>query len=516
MTGGANPGPRASRGAHGQLKAEKLIFERSRPGRVGYSLPALDVPAVDAHAAWGSEHVREDLVGFPEVSEVDVVRHFTRISQHNYGIDVGLHPLGSCTMKYNPKFNERLARLTGFGAAHPYMPDELMQGGLELMWRLERLLSEISGLPHVSLQPAAGAQGELTGIMLIAAYHRSRGDSSRGKVLIPDSAHGTNPATASLCGLIPIEIPSNAAGTIDVDGLQAAVDEETAALMLTNPNTLGLFERDIDEISRIVHDAGALIYCDGANLNAIMGKTRPGDFGADVFHINLHKTFTTPHGGGGPGCGPVAVVERLEPFLPRPVIVRQNEGGFRFEHDRPRSIGKIHAFHGNFAMMVRAYAYIRALGAEGVRQVSEDAVLAANYLKERLRGHYELPHDTTCMHEVVFSDELQKKLGVSAMDICKRLMDYGFHPPTVYFPLVVHGALMIEPTETVSLQEIDEFADALIAIAREAQQEPETVTTAPHSTYHRRLDEVLAARHPVLRWDPACTGEETGGDPVGS
>lgn len=500
----------------GQLKIEQLIFERGRAGRVGYSLPQLDVPSVDASEAWGADQVRDEVAGFPEVSEVDIVRHFTRISQHNYGIDLGLHPLGSCTMKYNPKVNERLVRLPGFAAAHPYTPDSQMQGALELMWSLERILAEITGLPYVSLQPAAGAQGELTGIMLIAAYHASRGDSQRRKVLIPDSAHGTNPATASLCGFDPVEIPSNAAGMVDLDGLRAAVDDETAALMLTNPNTLGLFEAQIDDISRIVHDAGAQIYCDGANLNAILGKVRPGDFGADVFHINLHKTFTTPHGGGGPGCGPVAIAEHLEPFLLRPVVVRNDDGSFRFEHDRPSSIGRLHAFHGNFGMMVRAYAYIRALGAGGLRQVSEDAVVSANYLKERLRDDYELPKDSACMHEVVFSDERQKKHGVTAMDICKRLMDFGFHPPTVYFPLVVHGALMIEPTETVSLDEIDAFADAMIAIAREAETQPEIVTSAPHSTFHRRLDETKAARSPVLRWVPddrsdAAAGETAGG-----
>ncbi len=493
----------------GQLKSEGLIFERSGFGRVGYSLPELDVPAVVAAEAWGQDQVRDGIEGFPEVSEVDVVRHFTRISQHNYGIDMGLHPLGSCTMKYNPRLHERVARLAGFGGAHPYMPYECMQGCLELMWRLERTLSEITGLPHVSLQPAAGAQGELTGIMMIDAYHRKRGDRARKKVLIPDAAHGTNPATASLCGLRPVEIPSNASGMIDLEALRAAADAETAALMLTNPNTLGLFEEQIVEIIGIVHGAGGLVYCDGANLNAILGKSRPGDFGADVFHINLHKTFTTPHGGGGPGCGPVALAEHLEPFRPRPIVARDTDGRFSMEGNRPDSIGKIHGFYGNFGMMVRAYTYIRALGPSGLRRVAEDAVLAANYLKERLRNHYELPHNRVCMHEVVFSDARQKALGVSAMDICKRLMDYGFHPPTVYFPLVVSGALMIEPTETVSLQELDQFAEALIAIAGETESEPEKVTGAPHSTYHRRLDETAAARRPVLRWVPEPADEQS-------
>jgi len=485
----------------GQLKHEGLIFERSNPGRVAYSLPALDVPDIDPAAVWGDDAVRDDIPGFPEVSEVDIVRHFTRISQHNYGIDLGLHPLGSCTMKYNPKLHEVVARLRGFAGAHPFLPDEQSQGALELMWNLERELIEITGLPYVSLQPAAGAQGELTGIMMITAYHRSRGDN-RTKVLIPDSAHGTNPATAAFCGLEPVEVPSNAEGTIDIEELHAAADEDTAALMLTNPNTLGLFEERIDEIAAIIHDAGGLIYCDGANLNAILGKARPGDFGADVFHINMHKTFTTPHGGGGPGCGPVALAEHLEPFRPRPVVVRDSDGSFRLDHDRSQSIGKVHGFYGNFAMMVRGYAYIRAHGAIGLRQIAEDAVLAANYLKERLKQDYDLPHDRTCMHEVVFSDKKQKALGATAMDICKRLMDFGFHPPTVYFPLVVPGALMIEPTETVSRQELDEFADAMIAIARECEDDTEVVTSAPHTTYHRRLDETQAARRPVLRWVP--------------
>jgi len=486
----------------GQLKAEALIFERGGDGRVGYSLPELDVPEVDAAEMWGADQTRAEVTGFPELSEVDVVRHFTRISQHNYGIDVGMHPLGSCTMKYNPRVHEVIARLPGFAGAHPYMPEELAQGSLGLMWRLQEALAEITALPYVSLQPAAGAQGELTGIMMIAAYHRKRGDLGRTKVLIPDSAHGTNPASASLCGLEPREIPSNPEGTIDLDALRVAADDQTAALMLTNPNTLGLFEDHIDEIGRIVHAAGGLIYCDGANLNAILGKARPGDFGADVFHINLHKTFTTPHGGGGPGSGPVAMTAELEPFRPRPVVTRDAAGCFHLEHDRPDSIGKVQGFYGNFGMMVRAYTYIRALGAAGLRQVSEDAVLAANYLKERLRPYYDLPYDRSCMHEVVFSDERQKVHGVTALDICKRMMDYGFHPPTVYFPLVVHGALMIEPTETVSRQELDEFVEALIAIAREAESDPDLVTGAPHTTYHRRLDETRAARHPILRWAP--------------
>jgi glycine dehydrogenase subunit 2 len=490
----------------GQLKREGLIFEHGAPGRVGYSVPKLDVPEVDPIESWGADQVRDDIPGFPEVSEVEVVRHFTRISQHNFGVDTGMFPLGSCTMKYNPRLNEVVARFPGFAAAHPYMPYSMVQGSLELMEGLEHALAGVTGMDRVTLQPAAGAQGELTGIMLIAAYHAHRGEQ-RTKVLIPDSAHGTNPATASFCGLDPVEIPSNSHGTIDIDALAAEADENTAALMLTNPNTLGLFEERMDEIARIIHDVGGQIYCDGANLNAILGKTRPGDIGIDVFHINLHKTLTTPHGGGGPGGGPVAIREHLAPFLPRPTVERDDSGMLYLDWQRSQSIGKVHTFQGNFAILVRAYAYIRALGPDGLRQVAEDAVLNANYLRVKLEDHYHLPHKQICMHEVIFSDKTQKKNGVTAMDICKRLMDYGYHPPTVYFPLVVPGALMLEPTETVSREELDVFIEAMIAIADEAETEPEIVKGAPHSTYLRRLDEVGAARRPVLRWDPRAAAD---------
>ena len=486
----------------GQLRIEPLIFERSSTGQIGYSLPEVDVPSIDPADVWTDGYLRPDLEGFPEVSEVGVVRHFTRLSQHNYGIETGVHPLGSCTMKYNPKLHERVARLRGFSSAHPYLPVPLLQGALQIMDRLERALAAITGLPAVSLQPAAGAQGELTGMLMIEAYHAQRGER-RCKVLIPDSAHGTNPATASLCGLQPFEIPSNERGTIDVAALERAADADTAALMLTNPNTLGLFEDEIERICAIVHDSGGQVYCDGANLNAILGQCRPGDMGIDVFHINLHKTFTTPHGGGGPGSGPVAVAAHLEGFRPVPVVCRGGDNELELDSDRPHSIGKVHSFNGNFGMMVRAYTYIRALGPEGLRRVSEDAVLNANYLRVKLAEHYDLPQPRPCMHEVVFSDHRQRGNDVTAMDICKRLMDFGFHPPTVYFPLVIAGALMIEPTETVSRQELDEFADALVAIARETTEEPELVRRAPHSTFHRRLDEVRAARHPILRWQPS-------------
>ena len=496
-----------------QIKQEGLIFERGGPGRVGFALPKLDVPEIDAAGAWGADNVRGEINGFPEVSEVDVVRHFTRISQHNFGVDSGMFPLGSCTMKYNPKVNERVVRLPGFAGAHPYMPASVMQGGLELMLDLEAALAAVTGMARVTLQPAAGAQGELTGIMMIAAYHLQRGDVGRRKVLIPDSAHGTNPATASFCGLEPVEIPSNSNGTIDVEALRAEADETTAALMLTNPNTLGLFEDQMVEIAAIMHGCGAQIYCDGANLNAILGKTRPGDIGIDVFHINLHKTFTTPHGGGGPGGGPVAVAEHLTPFMPRPTVEKNTDGTAYLDWDRPDSIGKVHAFYGNFGIMVRAYAYIRTLGPVGLRQVAEDAVLNANYVLARLKDYYHLPQDRLCMHEVIFSDKTQKQHGVTAMDVCKRLMDYGYHPPTVYFPLVVAGALMIEPTETVSREDLDEFVAAMIAIAEEAASDPEHVRGAPHSTFVSRLDEAQAARKPILRWDPEPAEEQ---EPAGT
>ena len=492
----------------GQLKIERLIFERGAPGRVGYALPELDVPAVDPAEAWGEDQVRADVEGFPEVSEVEVVRHFTRISQHNFGVETGVFPLGSCTMKYNPKVHERVARFTGFAAAHPYLPDSVMQGALELMRRLEQALAATTGMDRVTLQPAAGAQGELTGIMMIAAYHAHRGEGQRRKVLIPDSAHGTNPATASFCGMEPVEIPSNDRGTIDIDALRAEADDTTAALMLTNPNTLGLFEDQMEEIAEILHGCGGQIYCDGANLNAILGKSRPGDIGIDVFHINLHKTFTTPHGGGGPGGGPVAVREHLAPFLPRPTVESDPDSGkLFFEWDRPESIGKVQGFHGNFGIMVRAYTYIRALGPHGLRQVAEDAVVNANYVQAKLKEYYHLPQDRFCMHEVIFSDRIQKNHDVTAMDICKRLMDYGYHPPTVYFPLVVSGALMIEPTETVSREDLDAFIEAMITIAKEAETDPDTVRSAPHSTFLGRLDEARAARKPVLRWVPEEAAE---------
>jgi glycine dehydrogenase subunit 2 len=437
----------------------------------------------------------------PELSEVDVIRHFTRLSTWNYHIDLGLYPLGSCTMKYNPKINERMARLDGFILAHPFMPAELIQGALEVQKTLEQCLAEISGMDAVSLQPAAGAHGEMTGILMIRAYHESRGRPRR-KILIPDSAHGTNPASATISGYVVENVPSNKRGTVDLDQLKKMVDADVAAIMITNPNTLGVFETEIAEITELMHSRGALVYMDGANLNAMMGITRPGDFGIDVLHINLHKTFTTPHGGGGPGSGPVAVKKILEPFLPYPVVGRKSDGGYVFEYDRPQSIGKIKAYNGQFGMHVRALCYILANGPEGLKQVSEVAVLNANYIRTKLKEAYALAYDSPSLHEVVFSDRIQSRKEVHVWDIGKRLMDYGFHPPTVHFPLIVPGAIMIEPTETESKQELDAFIDAMLAIAKEADENPDLVKSAPHTTRIGRIDEAAAARKPVLRWRP--------------
>ncbi|HKY32101.1 MAG TPA: aminomethyl-transferring glycine dehydrogenase subunit GcvPB [Candidatus Polarisedimenticolia bacterium] len=476
---------------------EPPIFEIGAPGRRGYELPPLDVPAA-SHDDLGGK-VRPGLDGFPEVSEVDVVRHFVRLSRLNYAVDLGLYPLGSCTMKYNPKVNEEVARLDGFARIHPLQPDESVQGALRLMHELERSLAEITGLHRFTLQPVAGAQGELTGIMMVRALLEQRGDP-RSVILIPDSAHGTNPASAHISGYRVEQIASNRQGTIDVEALRRRMAPDVAALMLTNPNTLGIFESDIREVCGIVHDRGGLVYMDGANMNALVGVARPGDMGVDVLHLNLHKTFSTPHGGGGPGSGPVGVVRELEPFLPVPVVQREG-ASFRLEWDRPQSIGKVAAFHGNFGMHVRALAYILSFGPE-IRQVAERAVLNANYLRARLSGTFHLPYDSPTLHEVVFDDSRQAPAGVRTMDIAKRLIDYGFHPPTIYFPLIVPGALMIEPTETEPRRELDRFVDAMRAIDREAREEPGKVTSAPHSTPVGRLDEAAAARRPILRWKP--------------
>jgi glycine dehydrogenase subunit 2 len=476
-----------------------LLFEEGGAGRRGIDLPPLDVP--DSGEAIEPELLRAGMPGMPELSEPEVIRHFTRLSMLNYAVDRGLYPLGSCTMKYNPKVNEWAARLPGFARVHPYAPDELAQGCLELIHELEGLLAVITGMDAVTLQPAAGAHGELTGIMLIRACLEAKGDP-RKVILVPDSAHGTNPATASFSGYDVEEIPSNARGCIDLDALRRRVDGTVAALMATNPNTLGVFEEDLVEVAKILHDRGAMLYMDGANMNAMIGITRPGDAGVDVMHLNLHKTFSTPHGGGGPGAGAVAVKEHLEPFLPVPRVVK-TAGGLRLDHDRPRSIGKVRSFHGNFGMLVRAYAYIRALGASGLRESGLTAILNANYVRKGLEGVLTLPYDAPSYHEVVFADhDLEARTGVRTLDIAKRLMDYGFHPPTVYFPLIVKGALMIEPTETESREELDAFVAAVKAIVEEARTDPDLVKTAPHTAPLRRLDETAAARKPKLRYKP--------------
>ncbi len=513
-----------------QTQNEALVFEKSSPGKRGYKMPPLDVPAVDAAALLGGTH-RGTPGLLPELSEIEIIRHFTRLSTWNYAIDLGMYPLGSCTMKYNPRVNEAVARIEGLAEAHPYRPDSLAQGILEVIELLQRCLIEITGMDAITLQPAAGAHGEFTGILLTRAWHESQGNPRR-TVLIPDSAHGTNPATAAFSGYTVENLKSNAEGSIDLGALAAQVDEETAALMLTNPSTIGVFESQIHKIAEILHAKGALLYMDGANMNALVGKTRPGDFGVDVMHLNLHKTFSTPHGGGGPGSGPVACKAFLEPFLPTPVLVRklhsekadllttvvaatsdQDDGislienlrdtTLCWDYDRPRSIGRVRAFYGNTGMFIRALAYILANGPDGLRLTTEDAVLNANYIRAKLEDLYELPYKTASMHEVVFSDKRQAAKGVKTGDIAKRLIDYGFHPYTVSFPMIVHGALMIEPTESESREELDLFIEAMRSIAREVEETPELVKTAPHSTRVSRLDEVQAARKPILRWRPS-------------
>lgn len=481
------------------MKEKLLIFEMSKPGRKAYSLPECDVPKQDVSAMINPEYLRVESPNLPEVSELDAVRHFTQLSQRNYGVDSGFYPLGSCTMKYNPKVNELVAGFAGFSKIHPYQSEGSVQGSLELMYSLSEMLAEITGMDQVSLQPAAGAHGEATGLMMIKAYHNSRKDFRRTKIIIPDSAHGTNPASAAMAGFQNIEVKSNAEGGVDLDSLKSLMNDEIAGMMLTNPNTLGLFDRNILEIAEIVHNAGGLLYYDGANLNAIMGISRPGDMGFDVVHVNLHKTFSTPHGGGGPGAGPVGVKKELIPFLPVPVVEKKEEN-YHLDYERPLSIGKVKSYYGNFGILVRAYAYIISLGGEGLKEVSETAVLNANYIASRLKDKYAMPYKRNCMHECVLSADNQMRNGVSALDIAKRLLDFGYHPPTIYFPLIVHEALMIEPTECESLETLDEFIEAMRAIAAEAESNPELVKGAPYTTVISRLDEVLAARSPVLRW----------------
>jgi glycine dehydrogenase subunit 2 len=485
---------------------EPLLFEQSSPGKRGYQLPDLDVPPVDPASALGKENTRREIEDFPEVSEVETIRHFTRLSTHNYAIDLGLYPLGSCTMKYNPRVNELVARIDGLAWVHPYQPESLSQGAMEIMATLEQALAEITGMDAVTLQPAAGAHGEFTGILLTRAYLEAQGNP-RKKILIPDSAHGTNPATAMMAGYTVENIKSNERGMVDVDALARIVNEDVAALMVTNPNTVGVFEENITKIAGILHAKGAQVYMDGANMNALAGISRPGDFGIDVMHLNLHKTFSTPHGGGGPGSGAVAVKKHLIPFLPKPRLKRIADQ-WAWNYDLPRSVGRVRSFYGNFGVLVRALAYIMAHGGKGLRNATMDAVLNATYIRVLLEPYYELPHKAPTMHECVFSDDRQAKRGVRTGDIAKRLIDYGFHPYTVSFPLIVRGALMIEPTETEGKAELDLFVDALISIAKEVEEDPELVLKAPHLTRTSRVDEVTAARKPVVRWKRESTASK--------
>src|SRR6266566_5112151 len=477
---------------------EGLIFEKSSPGKAAWKLPPLDVPEVNTSTLLGSQE-RKDLGQMPEVSEIEIIRHFTRLSTWNYAIDLGMYPLGSCTMKYNPRVNEFVSRVEGLANGHPYQPAKISQGAMRIMQTLSKCLLEITGMDAITLQPAAGAQGELTGLLMVRAYHESKGNA-RKKILIPDSAHGTNPATAATVGYAVENLKSNDRGMVDVAALAAQMNEDVAALMVTNPNTLGVFEQEIHKIADLMHAKGGLLYMDGANMNALVGKARPGDFGVDVMHLNLHKTFSTPHGGGGPGSGPVAIKKILEPFLPTPIVITKADGALGLEFNRPQTVGRVRMFYGNFGMFVRALAYILANGPDGLRQTTEDAVLNANYIRAKLEGTFELPYKTQSLHEVVFSDKLQAKNGVKTGDMGKRLIDYGFHAYTVSFPLVVQGAMMIEPTESESREELDLLIDALKQIAREAEENPELVQTAPHTTRVQRLDETTAARKPVLRW----------------
>jgi glycine dehydrogenase subunit 2 len=479
---------------------ERLLSEMNSPNSSTIYVPESDVPAPPVKDLIPENMLRPTAAKLPEVPEPQVVRHFTRLSAMNYHVDRGMYPLGSCTMKYNPKVNEDMASLEGFSALHPLAPERSCAGALELMWRLEGLLKEISGMDRVTLQPAAGAQGELVGLMVVRAFNDARGER-RGKVLIPDSAHGTNPASATLCGFRAVPVPSGDDGRVDMNALGAELDRDCAAVMLTNPNTLGLFETGVRAVADAAHDVGAMMYLDGANLNAVVGQTRPREMGFDVVHFNLHKTFSTPHGGGGPGAGPVGVTDELAPHLPVPVLERGEDGRLFWDYERPGSIGSVHGFFGNFAVLVRAYCYIRALGAEGLREVSRRAVLNANYLMASLKDAFDLPYNSRCMHEFVLSGVRQKAKGVRTLDIAKRLLDYGLHAPTIYFPLIVAEALMIEPTETESKAELDRFVTAMTSIAREVEETPEVVKGAPHTTPVRRLDEAGAARTLKVRWD---------------
>ena len=483
-------------------KDQALIFELSEPERISYSLPELDVPDIDLDEWLPEEFNRKTEPELPEVSELQLMRHYTALSKRNHGVDSGFYPLGSCTMKYNPKINEDVARYPGFAFVHPLQEEETVQGALEMMYNLQENLVAVTGMDEVTLQPAAGAHGEWTGLMMIRAYHEANGDFNRTKVIVPDSAHGTNPASATVAGFEAVTVKSNEKGLVDLEDLKRVVNHDTAALMLTNPNTLGLFEEQITEMATIIHDAGGKLYYDGANMNAIMGAARPGDMGFDVVHLNLHKTFTGPHGGGGPGSGPVGVKSDLIPYLPKPVLVKENDA-YRFDYDRPQSIGRVKPYYGNFGINVRAYTYIRTMGPEGLKQVSENAVLNANYMMRRLQDAFVLPYEQHCKHEFVISGKKQKKLGVRTLDMAKRLLDFGYHPPTIYFPINVEECMMIEPTETESKETLDEFCDVLLQIAKEAEDNPEIVQEAPHTTVIGRLDETTAARKPILRYQKA-------------
>ena len=476
-----------------------LIFERSKEGRVGYHLPSLDVPETDLKAEIGETYIRKEPANLPEVDELELMRHYTGLSNRNFGIHTGFYPLGSCTMKYNPVINEDVVRHPGFSHIHPYQDTKTIQGALELMYDLQVHLEEITGMNEITLQPAAGSQGEWTSLMVFKAFHEANGEGHRNEIIVPDSAHGTNPASAAVAGFKVVEVKSNSKGLVDVEDLKKVVNENTAALMLTNPNTLGLFETEIVEMAEIVHAAGGKMYYDGANLNAIMGYTRPGDMGFDAVHLNLHKTFTGPHGGGGPGSGPIGVTEELAKFLPKPQVV-ENDGVYELDYDRPDSIGMVKNFYGNFGINVRAYTYIRTLGAEGLKKASEYAVLNANYIMRSLQDKYELPFTQHCKHEFVLSGNKQKAHGVRTLDIAKRLMDFDIHPPTVYFPLIVAEALMIEPTETESKETLDHFIDTMLQITDETENNPDIIHEAPHKTSVKRLDETRASRKPVLRW----------------
>lgn len=478
----------------------KLIFELSKPGRKAYMLPPLDVEDTDLKNLIPEKFIDDKELNFPELSEVDIIRHYTQLSMRNYGLDTGFYPLGSCTMKYNPKINEDTARLDGFANVHPYQSECCTQGSLQLMYELEKSLAEIAGMDRMTLQPAAGAHGELTGLMLIKAYHESRGDTKRTKIIVPDSAHGTNPATAVMAGYTTVEIKSTKDGLVDIAALEAVLGDDIAGFMLTNPNTLGIFDKGIKEIARLVHDAGGLLYYDGANMNAIMGHARPGDMGFDVVHYNIHKTFSTPHGGGGPGSGPVGCKKLLVPFLPVPMVEKDGDRYF-LDYNYPQTVGKVKDFYGHFGILVRAYTYILTMGSDGLKKASEMAVLNANYMLGKLKHHYYLPIDTIYKHEFVLGGLKDTLSEVSTLDIAKRLLDFGYHPPTIYFPLIINQAMMIEPTESESKETLDEFCDALIAIAKESKEDPELLKTAPHDTVVRRPDETKAARNPVVKYE---------------